>query len=70
MGHEVNEIVFLYELKADQDYKEFSIRADYELVRHIFENAEKVVKAVESNQAPVCNNNVGGTCPQCDGYEE
>jgi len=70
MGHEVNEIVFLYELKADQDYKEFSIRADYELVRHIFENAEKVVKAVESNQVPVCNNNVGGTCPQCDGYEE
>ena len=70
MGHEVNEIVFLYELKADQDYKEFSIRADYELVRHIFENAEKVVKAVESNQVPVCNNNVGGTCPQCTGYEE
>lgn len=70
MGHEVNEIVFLYELKADQDYKEFAVKADYELVRHIFENAEKVVKAVTTNTVPLCNNNVGGTCPQCSGYEE
>lgn len=70
MGHDVNEIVFLYELKADQDYKEFIIRADYELVHHIFENAEKVVKAVEKNIAPPCNNNVGGSCKQCAGYQE
>jgi CRISPR/Cas system-associated exonuclease Cas4 (RecB family) len=70
MGNPVDEIVFLYELKADQDYKEFSIKADYELVRHIFDNAQKVVTAVEQNKAPVCNNNVGGTCPQCEGYGE
>jgi CRISPR/Cas system-associated exonuclease Cas4 (RecB family) len=70
MGHEVNEIVFLYELKADQDYKEFVIQADYELVRHVFENAEKVNKAVEKEQAPLCNNNIAGTCSQCEGYRE
>jgi CRISPR/Cas system-associated exonuclease Cas4 (RecB family) len=70
MGHEINEIVFIYELKADQDYKEFVVRADYELVKHIFDNAKKVVQAVESNVAPPCNNNVGGTCPQCEGYKE
>jgi CRISPR/Cas system-associated exonuclease Cas4 (RecB family) len=70
MGHEVNEIVFLYELKADQDYKEFPIKADYELVKHIFEKAEKVVNSVEEGVAPRCNNNVGGTCKQCEGYEE
>lgn len=70
MGHDVNEIVFLYELKADQDYKEFSIKADFEIVRHIFDGAEKVIKAVDKGVAPVCNNNVGGTCAQCGGYEE
>jgi CRISPR/Cas system-associated exonuclease Cas4 (RecB family) len=70
MGHEVNEIVFIYELKADQDYKEFAIKADYELVRHIFDNAKKVVKAVDESIAPPCNNNVGGTCSQCEGYSE
>lgn len=70
MGHDVNEIVFIYELKADQDYKEFAIRADYELVRHVFDGAAQVVAAVEANNAPKCNNNVGGTCPQCEGYVE
>jgi hypothetical protein len=70
MGHDVNEIVFLYELKADQDYKEFSIKADFEIVRHIFDGAEKVMKAVNKGVAPVCNNNVGQNCPQCDGYSE
>lgn len=70
MGHEVNEIVFLYELKADQDYKEFAIKADYEIVRHVFEGAQQVVKAVENNVAPRCSNNLGGTCKYCAGYEE
>ena len=70
MGHEVNEIVFLYELKADQDYKEFAIKADYEIVRHIFEGAEQVVKAVKAGVPPRCSNNLGATCKYCDGYEE
>jgi CRISPR/Cas system-associated exonuclease Cas4 (RecB family) len=70
MGHEVNEIVFLYELKADQSYKEFKVKADYEIVEHVFEGAEKVVKAVEAGIVPDCNNNPGGTCKQCDPYKE
>lgn len=70
MGHDVNEIVFLYELKADQDYKEFAIKADYELVKHIFDKAEKVVKAVEEEEAPRCSNNLGGYCKHCEGYNE
>ena len=69
-GEPINEIVFLYELKADQTFKEFSIKRDFEVVRHIFEKAEKVVKAVEANTPPKCNNNLGGTCPQCDPYKE
>jgi hypothetical protein len=70
MGNEVNEIVFLYELKADQSFKEFAVKADFELVRHIFEKAEKVVKAVEANIPPKCNNNLGGGCPQCEPYKD
>jgi hypothetical protein len=70
MGHAVNEIVFLYELKADQSYKEFSIKADFELVRHIFDMCEKVVESVDAGVAPDCNNNPGGTCKQCAPYEE
>ena len=70
MGHNVEEIVFLYELKADQSYKEFSIKRDYEIVRHVFDNAEKIVKAVEAGVAPECNNNPGGTCKQCAPYKE
>jgi hypothetical protein len=70
MGNPVNEIVFLYELKADQSYKEFSIKADFELVRHIFDMCEKVVESVDAGVAPDCNNNPGGTCKQCAPYEE
>jgi hypothetical protein len=69
MGNEINEIVFLYELKADQSFKEFSVKRDFELVRHIFEKAEKIVKAVEAGEPLKCNNNVGGSCPQCSPYK-
>jgi hypothetical protein len=72
MGHEdVKEIVFIYELKADQDYKEFPpVKRDYEMVRHIFERAEQLVADVEAKRVPDCNNNPGGTCKQCEPYKE
>ena len=70
MGNDVNEIVFIYELKANQAYKEFSVKSDYELVRHIFDGAKIVVDAVEANQELECSNNPGGTCKQCDPYKE
>jgi CRISPR/Cas system-associated exonuclease Cas4 (RecB family) len=70
MGNPVDEIVFIYELKMDQSFKEFKVRADYELVRHVFEGAEKVVEAVKAGVAPVCNNNLGGTCKQCEPYKD
>jgi len=70
MGHEIDEIVFLYELKADQSFKEFSVKRDFELVRHIFEKAQKVIDAVDANTEPQCTNNPGSTCPQCDPYKE
>jgi hypothetical protein len=70
MGNNVDEIVFLYELKADQSYKEFSIKADFEIVRHVFDKAKKVVSAVEAKEVPDCNNTPGGTCKQCSPYTE
>lgn len=71
MGHDVKEIIFLYELKSDQSYKEFPpVKADYDLVSHIFDKAKKIVTAVENNEEPQCTNNPGQTCKQCAPYKE
>jgi hypothetical protein len=70
MGDPVEEIVFLYELKADQSYKEFLVKRDYELVRHVFDGARSVVDSVNSGVVPDCSNNPGGICKQCAPYKE
>lgn len=70
MGNAVNEITFIYELKADQSYKEFSVKADFEIVRHVFDMCETLVHNVEEGIVPECNNNPGATCKQCDPYKE
>jgi hypothetical protein len=70
MGNPVEEIVFIYELKADQDYKEFVIKRDPELVVHVFDGAQRVIDAIEAGVAPKCSNNPTGTCKQCAPYEE
>ena len=59
------EIVFLYELKADQDYKEFTVKADYEIVSKIFFYVEKLIKAVEQGNMPDCNVSIEG-CKSCN----
>jgi hypothetical protein len=67
------EIVFIYELKADQDYKEFIVKANYEIVERIFHEAELVVDYAEAGKLPVCNVNSKEGCPSCkkiDGGEE
>lgn len=70
MGNPVEKIVFLYELKADQSYKEFTIKRDFELVRHIFEKAQSVVDSVKAGVAPECNNDPENGCKQCQPYKE
>ena len=64
-----DEIVFIYELKADQDYKEFTVKADYDIVERIFKAAQKVVDAVEAGVMPECNVDPSG-CKQCDLIEK
>ena len=60
------EIVFIYELKADQDYKEFTVKADYEIVDRIFFSASKVVKAVNAGTLPECNVDPDKGCKSCN----
>ena len=60
------EIVFIYELKADQDYKEFTVKADYEIVDRIFFSASKVVKAVNAGVLPECNVDPENGCKLCN----
>jgi len=67
-GYDVNEIVFLYELKADQDYKEFVIKADFELVESKFLKAKRVCEAVEAGTPLECSNNGSLGCKQCQQF--
>jgi hypothetical protein len=67
-GYNVNEIVFIYELKADQDYKEFVVKADFELVEDKFHKAQEVVTAVENGTVLDCTNNPGSTCKSCEQF--
>jgi hypothetical protein len=70
MGNPVDEIVFLYELKADQSYKEFTVKADYSLVEHVFDGAKSVVDAVAAGVVPDCSNIPGSICKQGAPYKE
>jgi len=64
----VDEIVFLYELKSDQDYMEFTIKADFGMVEEIFEKAKIVCVAVEAKEPLECN--IGGKfgCKSCQQF--
>jgi hypothetical protein len=59
------EIVFLYELKMDQDYKEFTVKADYDVVDRVFYKAKQINDAVDAGVMPKCNVDSSG-CKQCD----
>lgn len=67
MGNPLTEIVYIYELKADQDYKEFAVKADYELVADIFDKARMVVDAVENKEPLECSNKPTG-CKSCEQF--
>lgn len=65
-----SEIVFIYELKADQDYREFTVKADYEFVAHVFDAAQKVVDAVNEGKMPRCNIDRYDGCKSCNSIGE
>jgi len=64
-----NEVVFLYELKADQSIKEFSVSYDPEISRPAIEEAARLVEAVKAGTSPPCIKNAG-VCKQCQSFGE
>ena len=63
------EIVFLYELKMDQAYKEFTLKADPDVVKDMLDLAYDVAAAVRKGKAPACSNVIKGNCKQCSPFE-
>lgn len=61
------EIVFLYELKADQSVKEFVVSYDPAVSKDALDDAYDVVRAVEEGTPPEC---ATGGCKQCEPFEE
>jgi hypothetical protein len=61
------EAVLIYESKATQDIKEFVIPKSDFSINHLFQAAEKIVKAVDSLTPLECNISTTG-CKKCEGY--
>lgn len=64
------EIVFIYELKANQDYKEFTVKYNPEFTADIFEKALDLVWAVDNNRPPLCNIDSVKGCKRCAPFQE
>lgn len=64
------EIVFLYELKADQSYKEFVVKADPELVKDMLDTAYDIAYGVRTKTPPPCSNVIDGHCKKCAPFKE
>ena len=60
-----SEIVYIYELKANQDYKEFSVAYNPEHSAQFFDSALDVVWALENNRPPQCNIDSVLGCSRC-----
>lgn len=65
-----DEIVFIYELKANQEYKEFVVKYNAEYTAEIFDKARDVAWAVENNREPVCNINLEKGCKRCAPFRD
>ena len=64
------EIVFIYELKANQDYKEFVVQYTPEFVEGLFERALDISWAVDNERPPMCNLDPIKGCERCAPYRE
>ena len=64
------EIVFIYELKANQEYKEFVVKYNPEYTAEIFDKARDVAWAVENDREPVCNLDPVKGCKRCAPFKE
>lgn len=65
-----DDIVFIYELKANQEYKEFVVRYNPEYTADIFDKALDVAWAVNNDRPPVCNIDSEKGCKRCAPFKE
>jgi hypothetical protein len=65
-----DEIVFIYELKANQDYKEFVVKYNPEFTKDLFDQALDIAWAVDNNRPPMCNIDAVKGCKRCEPYKE
>jgi hypothetical protein len=65
-----DEIVFIYELKANQEYKEFVVKYNAKYTAEIFDKARDVAWAVENDREPVCNINLEKGCKRCAPFRD
>lgn len=59
------EIVFIYELKANQEYKEFVVKYNPEYTKEIFDRALDVSWAVANDRPPLCSVDSEKGCKRC-----
>jgi hypothetical protein len=64
------EIVFLYELKANQEYKEFVVQYNPEFTKEIFDKALDVAWAAENDRPPLCSISIEKGCKRCAPFQE
>lgn len=62
------DIVFIYELKANQDYREFVVKYNPEFTKEIFDKALDVTWAVENNRPPMCSIDTVKGCKRCQPF--
>lgn len=63
-----NEIVFIYELKSNQDYKEFAVQYNPEFTKAIFEKALDLAWAVDNKRPPMCSIDPVKGCTRCEPF--
>lgn len=59
-------MIVLYECKANQQIKEFTVQYRPDQIEDVLKNARKVVKALQKGKAPKCNH---GGCDKCEMME-
>ena len=64
------EIVFIYELKANQEYKEFVVTYNPEFTKDIFDKALDVAWAANNDRPPLCSINIEKGCTRCAPFQE
>ena len=64
------EIVFIYELKANQEYKEFVVAYNPEFTKDIFDRALDVAWAAKNIRPPVCSIDPVKGCKRCEPFQE